>query len=134
MNETNMINQYNKPKMNKCLYIFAVYLILSLMNGIVSFPFLLLQLTQYVFIGCGFLKIILDRNLKISSYMVWGALFAIFMAFSCIYCPNPSIAYQNSILPFCIQFCIYCIIPVYNFLRSIYGGIKGKCFRYSKKD
>ena len=45
--------------------------------------------------------------------MVWGALFAIFMAFSCIYCPNPSIAYQNSILPFCIQFCIYMSLIVF---------------------
>lgn len=138
-------NSTHTRKMNKCLYIFAIYLTLSMLDGFVHFPFVLIQLTQYIFIGCGILKALICNRLNISLYATWGVLFLLCMLGSCLYCPDTSVAIQYSILPYIVTFGVYWslfvftdteegmnhIINIYCFAGTVFSII---CFIFYSHD
>ena len=92
------------------LYLYAIHVFLVYLDGFVKFPTILINVTQYLFIALGLVRIIRNKMLRVTPYMEWGLCFIIVMLLSLVYAPNANDGMWLSIIPFSIQFLVYIVL------------------------
>lgn len=105
-----MIQQQKDNKVQLTFVLYGLYLSFTFLEGFVSIPTILTSVCQYSVILLSIVSLLLNKRMKLTAYIIWGASFILMMGISLLYTPDISNAVMSVIVPFIIQWLLNCAL------------------------